>query len=173
MYRLFDCNMKGYHLWRMQSLERETLRRKKNINKKKRGKKSPQRVHKFQMLKSVTAGLSQFDASEHNAGSSYIMLILMFVLSLPFLAFALPILQHCLTAAHPIKAPARIDLQPLLTLMQIRCAQPMGCALSATGWSPACSGNFESRKSALTHNPSGWLQVHSVHVSVILLFLNP
>lgn len=78
------------------------------------------------------------------------MLILCFVFSLPFLAFALPILQHCLTAAHPIKAPARIDLQPLLTLMQMSSAQLIGFVLGAAGWSSAFRGNFESRKRAHT-----------------------
>lgn len=72
----------------------------------------------------------------------------MFVFSLPFLAFALPILQHCLTAAHPIKAPARIDLQPLLTLMQMSSAQLIGVVLGAAGWSSAFRGNFETRKRA-------------------------
>lgn len=74
----------------------------------------------------------------------------MFVFSLPFLPFALLILQHCLTAAHPIKAPARIDLQPLLTLMQMSSAQLISVALGAAGWSSGFRGNFEStRKAAL------------------------
>lgn len=75
---------------------------------------------------------------------------------MPFLAFALPILQHRLTAAHPIKAPARIDLQPLLTLMQMSSAQLIGVVLGAAGWSSGFRGNFESRKKALTGSLSGW-----------------
>lgn len=78
------------------------------------------------------------------AESSYIYADFRFVFSLPSLAFALPILQHCLTAAHPIKAPARIDLQPLLTLMQMSCVRLMGAALCAAGWSSAFRGNFET-----------------------------
>lgn len=55
-------------------------------------------------------------------------------LSLGFsLAFALPILQDCLTAAHPIKALVRIDLQPLLTLMQMSAREPMRIELGAGG----------------------------------------
>lgn len=74
----------------------------------------------------------------------------MLAFSLPFLPFALLILQHCLTAAHPIKAPARIDLQPLLTLMQMSSAQLISVALGAAGWSSGFRGNFEStRKAAL------------------------
>lgn len=93
----------------------------------------------------------------------------MFVFSLPFLPFALLILQCCLTAAHPIKAPARIDLQPLLTLMQMSAAQLIGVVLGAAGWSFAFRGNFKSRKNALTAR----LQVICPRVFGALLIKKP
>lgn len=88
----------------------------------------------------------------------------MFASSSPFLPFALLILQRCLTAAHPIKAPARIDLQPLLTLMQMSSAQLISAALAAAGWSSAFRGNFERTKEGGSRSTLG-LRPASVDVS--------
>lgn len=136
--------MSRYHLGRMQLLEKDARReggREGGIQKKNEKKKD----------RSVSTSLRSKGGEGEGgrergwkAESSYIHANSMFVFSLPSLAFALPILQHCLTAAHPIKAPARIDLQPLLTLMQMSCVRLMGAALCAAGWSFAFRGNFET-----------------------------
>lgn len=144
---------------------RETRReRKKNPLKKRGGERERETdcsvLTSFGSEKSKTARSSTADESASRGAVELHNADIMFVFSLPFLAFALPILQHCLTAAHPIKAPARIDLQPLLTLMQMSCAQLIGVALAAAGWSSGFRGNFESRKRALTVRAAARLRRH-------------
>lgn len=74
-----------------------------------------------------------------------------------------PVLQRCLTAADPIKARARIDLQPLLTSMQMSRTRPIRGERSRPGRS--------ARVAAALKRTLGFDVIFTQDLSVLLFFV--